>query len=55
MTTFSQNEVLLSRHPAIGAAILELSKQHLWDVYYNKMVDALGGTDAITVLCGDTG
>ena len=55
MSTFSQSEVLLNQHPAVGACILEVAKEHLWRVYYTKMVDALGGPDAIRIICGDTG
>ena len=55
MTTFSQSEILLDKHPAVGACILERAKEHLWRVYYTKMVDALGGQDAVRIICGDTG
>ena len=35
--TFKQNEVLLHKPIYVGFAVLELSKLHMYETYYNKL------------------
>ena len=35
--TFKQNEVLLDKPIYVGFAVLELSKLHMYETYYNKL------------------
>ena len=40
--TFKQNEVLMDRPTYLGFAILELSKSHMYEIFYDKLQPYFG-------------
>ena len=50
--TFKQNEVFMDKPIYLGFSVLELSKLHMYELYYDKLQPYLGGEKYTTTLYG---
>ena len=45
---------MLTKSPHIGSSILEIAKERMYSLYYDYLLDTLGGEEHVEVICGDT-